>query len=65
MARRATAKKTDMTSFSCKAGKGQGAMLVRVDIVSNNIFELYINERKFGDIRNDYYIKKSRSYSRA
>jgi len=56
--------KSDMTSFACKIGMGQDAMRIRLAILSNTKFELYLNEKRFEDIRNDYYIKKSRSYSR-
>jgi len=56
--------KSDMTSFGCKIGMGPDAMRIRLAILSNTIFELFLNEKRFEDIRNDYYIKKSRSFSR-
>jgi len=56
--------KSDMTSFACKIGMGPDAMRIRLAILSSTIFELFINEKRFEDIRNDYYIKKSRSFSR-
>jgi len=57
--------KSDTTSFASKIGMGSDEMRIRLAILSNTISELYINEKRFEDIRNDFYIKKSRSYSRA
>jgi len=56
--------KSDMTSFGCKIGMGPDAMRIRLAILGDSIFELFLNEKRFEDIRNDYYIKKSRSFSR-